>query len=518
MNRGRSIVRSAWFILICLALVFNAAGTSGSQGIQTQNLATPTPGAYLPLIFHDYAYQHRQGDWIVTAVEVVENIEILLDGNLIVEGGGSLTLRNARLTLNGTYNGQYGIRVKSGGTLTVEGSAIQAARDDGRFSFVVEAGNPFVMRDSELHGCGWGQPYPNPNEDILGLTIYSNDPIIKNSIFSNNFSAIRLREGGSGGVIEGNLMSANTWSGVELLRWSGVTITDNIISDSINGLYLAESHRNLFLRNRFSGHAEGALWTFFSWDNEFSENLVSHSRGFHISARSGNIRILNNMFTDTDEGIAFFQSKNNLIKGNTINNSAGWGILLSYTNDTIVADNVLTDTGEFGALHLYHSSQNKVINNQITNQPGPAAGTWPGILVWGSSQDNTIQANTVSGSLRGLELHYSANGNTITFNTVTSSEEQSVLVESSTGNLIHHNNFIDSGDKPFDDTGTNQWDDGEEGNYWGDYEGDGTEPYAIPPLGIDHHPLLIRVPVTPAPVPPFIPIPQPPPVDDSEII
>ena len=517
-----SIIRFYWFLLTFLVVISTAVGNADSSTVQIHSLAAPTPGLYLPLVVHDYAYQHRQGDWIVTGGEVVENVEILLDGNLIVEAGGSLTLRNVRLTLNGTYNGQYGIRVKSGGALTVEGSAIQAARDDGRFSFVVEVGNPFVMRNSELHECGWGIPYQfNFLGEDSGLTIYSNDPIIENSIFSNNFAAIRLMKGGSGGMIKDNRMSANAWSGIDMAHWSEVTITDNIFSDSPNGLWLGDSNRNLFLRNSFSRHSEAVIMSE-SWDNEFSENIFGEKAGIFIMKGSGNIRVLNNIFTKENAGIASFQSTNNLIQGNTIVDSTiarDWGILLSYTNDTIVANNVLTDIGhEFGAVQLYHSSQNKVINNQITNLTSPASGDWPGILVWGSSQDNTIQANTVSGAFRGIELHYSANGNTITYNDVASSSAQSVLVESSTGNFIHHNNFIDGGDKPYDDSGTNQWDDGAEGNYWSDYDGSGTKPYVIPPSGTDHHPLLNPVTVSPAPVPPFIPIPKPPLMDDSEII
>lgn len=61
--------------------------------------------------------QPLEGDWIVTGVEVVENRTILLNGNLTVEAGGSLTLRNVTLKMNVEQNGQYGISVEEGGSL-----------------------------------------------------------------------------------------------------------------------------------------------------------------------------------------------------------------------------------------------------------------------------------------------------------------------------------------------------------------------------------------------------------------
>jgi len=94
-------------------------------------------------------------DWIVTETEFVENDTVLLDRDLIVENGGDLTLRSVTLTMNNTYNGEFGIRVKSGGAIAIEsGTRITAASGSARFSFAVDAGAIFVMSDSELHGCG----------------------------------------------------------------------------------------------------------------------------------------------------------------------------------------------------------------------------------------------------------------------------------------------------------------------------------------------------------------------------
>ena len=494
--------------LVTLAVLWMIMGTNAAGSEPT---VTPTDDHYLhrPPVAKNYTVQYRWDDWIVTGTVAVEDVTIFLNGNLTVTASGRLTLHNVRLNFGGEYNGQYGTRVQAGGAITIaSGSVITATSNTGRYTFLVDPGSHFVMRDSELHGCGWGTPYPPPFEETLGLTILADDPIIQNNLFTNNYSAVRLI-GGSDGLIADNHMSANTWSGVDLLDWAGVVITDNTFSDSINGLYVAGSHDNLFHGNRFSHHYEGAMWMFVGWDNEFSANQVSEGSYVHICERSGNNRILNNTFT-SGSGISLLQSVNNIIQENTIADAPEWGILLSYVTSTIVADNVLSRTGENAAIYLYHASDSVLVNNRISN---PITETWHGlngILVWGSSMTNTIEANVVSGAVRGIALHYSADHNTIISNSVSSSMEQGIIVESSVGNTIHHNNFVDSGEPPYDDTGANAWDDGSEGNYWSDYEGDGSTAYAIPPLGIDHHPLVTPTVVTPAPVPVFSPMAQPP--------
>ena len=65
--------------------------------------------------------QPETGDWIITNTTVVENRTIVLNGNLTIEPGGNLTLVNCTLLFNCSFDGQYGIEVRSGGQLHVFG-------------------------------------------------------------------------------------------------------------------------------------------------------------------------------------------------------------------------------------------------------------------------------------------------------------------------------------------------------------------------------------------------------------
>ena len=100
------------------------------------------------VVFNVNLLKAESGDWIVTGVEVVENKTILLNGNLTVKAGGSLTLRNVTLRMNVEQNGQYGISVEEGGALSIYNSNISSATEF-RFFFSVVGGS-FVMKNSEF--------------------------------------------------------------------------------------------------------------------------------------------------------------------------------------------------------------------------------------------------------------------------------------------------------------------------------------------------------------------------------
>jgi hypothetical protein len=186
-------------IILCLVSVGSAAGSSAwslrpkttfpdrlsstSTALATAHTVTATAVVYLPLVQANFLFLHQVGDWSVTGAETLENVCILLDDNLTVESGGSLTLRRVRLALNGTYSGQYGIRVRPGGALTIEaGSVLTATHDTGRFTFIVEPAASFAMRDSSLMGCCWGTPYQDTHLDTAGLLIQADGVVLERNL------------------------------------------------------------------------------------------------------------------------------------------------------------------------------------------------------------------------------------------------------------------------------------------------------------------------------------------------
>ncbi len=508
MRKWLWIVGSCLISLACLALWMVLLSHTGVQASEPTVTPVPDHRLYLPIVTRNYSFQHREGDWVITGTEIVQNADVLLDGNLTVQSGGSLTLRNTRLTLNGTYNGQYGIRVQAGGAITIEGgNVITATKDTGRFTFVVEPNAGFVMRDSELHGCGWGTPYgAGTGENTGGLAIYTDNTLLEGNLFSNNFIGVTLWNG-AGARLSGNRFLTNTWSGISAFNTTDAYISDNVFADSFNGVYLADSHQNAITGNSFSRHFEGAIFSFHGWNNDITGNVIVNSGwvGVELDKVSGNNRIVNNTFVGGANGVNVHHSLNNTIQGNTIT-GADHAIAMGYANDNLIADNVFSDIGpgfSYGALLVYHSSDNQILNNHIE-----MIGESSGVVLFGSSMSNMLQSNVITSTFRGLSLHFAANSNTIISNTIQAEREQAIVVDNSSDNLIHHNNFLSSGQVPYDD-GRNQWDDGNTGNYWHDYAGTGA--YLISPNGVDRYPLSSPTPVVSVPVSELLPISTVPP-------
>ena len=123
---------------------------------------------------------------------VVEDKVIVLFGNLIIQKGGSLTLRNTTLKLSCHLNGSNYIYVRNGGSLLIydkdndpttvhDGSIITSYNlaNNTRFNFCVFSGALFEMKNSELRNCGY-KWYAELNE---GLYIETDNSVIENCTF-----------------------------------------------------------------------------------------------------------------------------------------------------------------------------------------------------------------------------------------------------------------------------------------------------------------------------------------------
>ena len=193
----KKLVRVGIALLLALTLgaAFHAALAGAARPPQWAETVPSQP----------FVAQTLTGDWIITRPITLSNQPIWLNGNLTVAAGGELALHNSRLTVQSAGDGQHGLLVQAGGAIIIEaGSIITAASTSGHFTFTVEAGAPFVMRDSELHGCGSGAPYSVSPDGPHGLAIHSAEPIIENSLLADNFEGVRLFDN-RGGLIRNNI-------------------------------------------------------------------------------------------------------------------------------------------------------------------------------------------------------------------------------------------------------------------------------------------------------------------------
>ena len=140
------------------------------------------------------------------------------------------------------------------------------------------------------------------------------------------------------------------------------------------------------------------------------------------------------------------------------------------------------------SIHLGSCVRNTIRDNVIRNNAY-------GITLFRSNDSIVVGNKIMNNSLAGIHIRDSSN-NIIHYNTIVNNW-MGVLVtsESSLFNTFFHNNFIDNNDHASSFSPTTKWDNGAEGNYWSDYEGDdvdgdGIGETLLPHLGLDYYPLM----------------------------
>ncbi|MCW4033751.1 MAG: right-handed parallel beta-helix repeat-containing protein [Candidatus Bathyarchaeota archaeon] len=252
------------------------------------------------------------------------------------------------------------------------------------------------------------------------------------------------------------------------------TITQNSISNNQNGLWLAESSNNTISENSFTDNTYDTIFVVSSTDNKIVSNTITNNgqQGTPIAQVLGSIG---------RGAVRISRGSNNNVSKNTITNN-GEGINIDNSIGTIVDSNTITNNNG-SAVHLFDSSQVNITRNLMQENNGC------GVKIW-NSNTNYVHYNIIEKNSNGISVDGSPD-NKITYNTSNENLEWGIQIESDTpndvlasrNNVIHHNNFV--GNKAsglevsipgiwwthgwIDGLG-NVWDDGSEGNYWGDYQ------------------------------------------------
>jgi len=217
-------------------------------------------------------------------------------------------------------------------------------------------------------------------------------------------------------------------------------------------------------------------------------------------------------------GIIFFgylKSNNFVIANNTINSGtgidcSGYGNLLANNsinkgrgiscrgNGNIVSGNTLQGCDQGVNIVPYGISlsgiNNKIFANTIVGTKGYAID----LLRVTSYPSNIIAGNQIANNQVGVHTEYA------------------ISQGGAEGNLIYKNNFVGNGQNVYNEAivttavSVNFWDDGKDGNYWSNYNGQGT--YVVDQSNIDNHPLSSPVDISKLTIDSLSSIPSPTPI------
>ena len=349
------------------------------------------------------------------------------------------------------------------------------------------------------------------NNIYYGIALYtsSNNSISENDVANNQYGGISLDYYSNCNSIEQNTI-ANNDGGIRLGSSSNNSISGNTITSNNNyGIYLTSSSCN----NDLSGNTftDGGLAVWDSYSNSVENNTVNGrplvylegvadysvgDAGQVVLVKCDRIRVEDLNLSRTFIGVQLWETNNSIISGNNIATS-WYGIEILFSSNNSINGNNVTNSYSYNTcgIALYASSNNSISENNITDNKGN------GIEI-GESSNNSISENVITNNYEGIDLASSSNndisGNTITNNIdgiwLGSSSNNSIggnaitdniysgigIGYDSSNNTFCHNNFINNTRQVIDWAldQVNFWDNGCEGNYWGDYNG--TDLYSGP--------------------------------------
>ena len=354
--------------------------------------------------------------------------------------------------------------------------------DAGNSGIAIEVNSNFVeIKQFTITNC-------ERDLDYAGIKLLSDNNKITNNKIQESRGMGILALSSSNNLIEGNFFKDNTFYHIYLNKNSNNNLIQNNIftkSDSWRypcaGVWVKNSQYTIICNNNmikiyeYVGVAlyEGAYYNevynnFFSSydDDNHPSSMIQIFPGFNMA----NPPLFNNVYNneikiEDGAGIVITFGEENNVENNKIeskNKQTGAGIFLQLCTKNQVINNFIKNTERGIALSLYASNTQVKGNNLIDNVYG--------ILIRNISYENSIPNSIISNNI--LENDYGL-----------------YITENSDDAYIYNNNFLNNKINAFDEC-SNFYDNGQEGNYWDDW--DKTGPYYISGGGgnVDNHPHL----------------------------
>jgi len=244
----------------------------------------------------------ESGNWVISDNTVCENVTIIMNGNVTIQSGGNLTLKNVTLKMNSSYNLEFGIEVKDGGKMFIYdndnnkdttndlSNITNGINQSAHFFFQVRSGSQFEMKNSFVSECGANEPSLPSWTDFAGLKIWTSNCIIVNNTFDKNYRAITLR-GAINCSLSNNIVKNSEEYGILMVNVAeNNTVSDNTMIDNVHNIHLCSGgpRNNTITRNNITGgtygiyiHLGSAPAT--SYNNFTYNNITSTSYGIYIT-------------------------------------------------------------------------------------------------------------------------------------------------------------------------------------------------------------------------------------------
>ena len=308
-------------------------------------------------------------------------------------------------------------------------------------------------------GCIVSNNNANNNENGIVIDASGNCSVIGNDLTHNYFGLSLLDTGTN--ILRHNTMSSNQYN----FRVTGLTVADFIhdidFSNTVDGRPIGYYVNRRDLR---VSRDVGFVGIVNSTNITVEDLSLTHNMWGVLFAYTTDSTIKNVNVSKNSHGIRLQHSEGCLVSGNDANNNTNCGIVAAYSSDCTITNNNASNTKN--AIYLLDSQDCIISKNNASNNIN--VGIW-----LEQSSDCILSGNYLNNNYCGICLR------------------------SSNYNNIYHNNLIQNTEEVYYSDSSNIWDNGYEGNYWGQYgdtdvneDGIVDTPYIIDENNQDNYPLM----------------------------
>jgi hypothetical protein len=378
------------------------------------------------------------GDWIITQPTVyTDNLSIVVNGDVLIQSGGSLTLNNSAINMNVT--GSI-VEVSAGGYL------------EGTDSYVLaEGGGASIQGEFSMDFYGnvsWTGGYIRHFSEIT----FQNSTV--NATFTNTDIAYAT------GRINIRYAHSVSFSGCDFYE---IDCSDNYLIQTITGGVSFEG--GILVENcRFGSEY---------WSAPTAGNGLIYAVNY---ASGGDFKIVSNLFYELEPSLSTYVIELNYVNGNsTIADNefirCDTEIMYIDDNECIARGNKFfgNDVGTFKNSHVIFMRCNDSViernlfwNNTVDSEI---------VVDYGN---NTIRYNIILESVRkAIEIHQEADGCLVYGNALHGNNVGIYIWEEADSQQIYLNAFMQNSQHAIDKDGDDpiSWDNGTHGNFWDNYTG-----------------------------------------------
>jgi parallel beta-helix repeat protein len=291
----------------------------------------------------------------------IANQEIVLNSNIDISPGASLTLENVTIIAAPSKTQPfYAIGVRSGSSLYIYNSKVLAGEKGPAVAFFADYASQFIMKNCELYNCG----STFTQEGAAVAITNTNNIRIENNKFSGTKMPLSIFASSNISILN-NTISGSLF-GVLMSNCRDSVFAENKLSNIVHSsIYTDYSTNSVIANNTFSG-----VWGYLGWDSSESNTIVNNKVVDYYSAFPGRLKVDPAIITPSLEA-SFTCSSTQLLINQAVafdasSSTPGSGQIISYQWN--LGDNTAA-TGPTIS-HSYSSLGNYIVSLNVTNSAG----------------------------------------------------------------------------------------------------------------------------------------------------